>query len=123
MKRRKDLISKPGASLVVAGPHQPVVVQLMVYAMNAALKNLGTTLLLRSLPPSKRTSSILQLASDIDAGRVQQLFIFGGDPGLQRAAFDHSGSQNEACRSTGPTCRSECPMSLGWVTTRMRPRL
>ena len=76
----KDLISKPGASLVVAGPHQPVVVQLMVYAMNAALKNLGTTLLLRSLPPSKRTSSILQLASDIDAGRIQQLFIFGGDP-------------------------------------------
>ena len=79
-KRPQDLLSKPGASLVVAGPHQPVVVQLMVYAMNAALKNLGTTLLLRSLPPSKRTSSILQLASDIDAGRVQQLFIFGGDP-------------------------------------------
>ncbi len=36
-----DLISKPGASLVVAGPQQPVVVQLMVYAINAALKNVG----------------------------------------------------------------------------------
>ncbi|CAN5479567.1 TAT-variant-translocated molybdopterin oxidoreductase [soil metagenome] len=75
-----DLLAKPGASLVVAGPHQPVVVQLMVYAMNAALKNVGTTLLLRSLPPTSRASSILQLAGDIDAGRVQQLFIFGGDP-------------------------------------------
>src|SRR5262245_49952829 len=76
----KDLISKAGSSLVVAGSHQPVVVQLMVYAMNAALKNIGTTLLLRSLPPRTRTGSILQLASDIDAGRVEQLFIFGGDP-------------------------------------------
>ena len=37
-------------------------------------------MLLRSLPPRKRTSSILQLASDIDSGRVEQLFIFGGDP-------------------------------------------
>ena len=28
-----DLLAKPGASLVVAGPHQPVVVQLMVYGI------------------------------------------------------------------------------------------
>jgi hypothetical protein len=30
-----DLISKPGASLVVAGAQQPVVVQLMAYGINA----------------------------------------------------------------------------------------
>ncbi|MEO8439312.1 MAG: TAT-variant-translocated molybdopterin oxidoreductase [Spartobacteria bacterium] len=76
----KDLMSKPGASLVVAGPHQPVVVQLMVYAINSALQNIGKTMLLRALPPTSRTSSILQLASDVDAGRIKQLFIFGGDP-------------------------------------------
>ena len=76
----QDLLSKPGASLVVAGPHQPVVVQLMVYGINAALKNLGTTLLLRELPKKARSNSILQLAGEIDAGRIQQLFIFGGDP-------------------------------------------
>ena len=35
---------------------------------------------MRELPPTARTSSILQLASEIDAGRVKQLFIFGGDP-------------------------------------------
>ncbi|MGI8889320.1 MAG: TAT-variant-translocated molybdopterin oxidoreductase [Chthoniobacterales bacterium] len=75
-----DLLSKPGASLVVTGPHQPVVVQLLVYGINNALKNVGTTLLLRSLPPTTRANSILQLASDIDAGRVKQLFILGGDP-------------------------------------------
>jgi molybdopterin-containing oxidoreductase family iron-sulfur binding subunit len=75
-----DLMSKPGASLVVAGPQQPVVVQMMVYGINAALKNLGTTLLLRDLPKAPRSSSILQLAGDVDAGRIQQLFILGGDP-------------------------------------------
>jgi MoCo/4Fe-4S cofactor protein with predicted Tat translocation signal len=76
----QDLLSKPGASLVVAGPHQPVVVQLMVYGINAALKNIGTTTVLRTLPKTARKSSILQLASEIDAGRIQQLFILGGDP-------------------------------------------
>ncbi len=76
----QDLLSKPGASLVVAGPHQPVVVQLLVYAMNSALKNVGTTMLVRELPKTARSNSILQLASEIEAGRIQQLFIFGGDP-------------------------------------------
>ena len=75
-----DLMSKPGASLVVAGAHQPVVVQLMVYGINNALQNLGKTIHLRKMPATARESSILQLASDIDAGRVQQLFILGGDP-------------------------------------------
>ncbi|MDQ6809245.1 MAG: TAT-variant-translocated molybdopterin oxidoreductase, partial [Verrucomicrobiota bacterium] len=75
-----DLMSKPGASLVLAGPHQPVVVQLMAYAMNAALKNIGTTLLIREFPKNPKTGSILQLAAEMNAGRVKQLFILGGDP-------------------------------------------
>ncbi len=75
-----DLMSKPGASLVVASPQQPVVVQLMAYGINAALKNVGTTLLVRELPRNPRTNSILQLAAEMNAGRVKQLFIIGGDP-------------------------------------------
>ncbi len=75
-----DLISKPGASLVLAGPHQPVVVQLLAYGMNAALQNLGKTLLLREFISNPKTFSILQLANEIAAGRIKQLFIFGGDP-------------------------------------------
>ncbi|MCA1657861.1 MAG: hypothetical protein LC627_01015, partial [Verrucomicrobiaceae bacterium] len=75
-----DLLAKPGASLVLASPQQPVVVQLMVYGINAALKNLGSTLLVRQFPRNPRTNSILQLASDMNAGRVKQLFILGGDP-------------------------------------------
>ena len=75
-----DLIAKSGASLVLASPQQPVVVQLMVYGINAALKNIGTTLLVREFPRNPRTNSILQLAAEMNAGRVKQLFIIGGDP-------------------------------------------
>ena len=75
-----DLMSKPGASLVLAGPHQPVVVQLIAYAINSALKNIGTTLLIREFPKNPKTNSIIQLANEMNAGRVKQLFILGGDP-------------------------------------------
>lgn len=75
-----DLLSKPGASLVLAGGDQPVAVQLLAYAMNVALKNLGTTLMAHAAPRNPRTSSLLQLASDINNGRIDTLFIFGGDP-------------------------------------------
>jgi molybdopterin-containing oxidoreductase family iron-sulfur binding subunit len=64
----------------MAAPQQPVVVQLMVYGINAALKNIGTTMMVREFPRNPRTNSILQLASEINAGRINQLFILGGDP-------------------------------------------
>src|SRR6266513_1841776 len=38
-----DLLAKPGASLVLVGNSQPVAVQLLAYAINAALKNVGQT--------------------------------------------------------------------------------
>ncbi|HKP05557.1 MAG TPA: TAT-variant-translocated molybdopterin oxidoreductase [Chthoniobacterales bacterium] len=75
-----DLMAKPGASLVLAGPHQPVVVQLMAYAINSALKNVGATLIVREFLRAPKTNSILQLAGEINGGRIKQLFIFGGDP-------------------------------------------
>ncbi|PYJ24124.1 MAG: hypothetical protein DME91_09805 [Verrucomicrobia bacterium] len=78
-----DLLAKPGASLVLVGPTQPVAVQLLVYAINAALKNLGQTLVVRQLPrpaAAGRTIDISQLARDINDGRIKQLFILGGDP-------------------------------------------
>jgi MoCo/4Fe-4S cofactor protein with predicted Tat translocation signal len=75
-----DLVAKPGASLVLAGPDQPVVVQLIVYGINLALKNLGQTVVLREFPRRPSQNSILTLARDIYDGRIEQLFIFGGDP-------------------------------------------
>src|SRR4029077_20915851 len=75
-----DLLAKPGASLVLAGSEQPVVVQFLVYAINSALKNVGTTLMVREFARNAKTNSILQLAGEISSGRIKQLFIFGGDP-------------------------------------------
>ena len=75
-----DLMAKPGASLVLAGPTQPVAVQMLVYAINAALKNIGQTLVVRQVPRNPKTIDIAKLAADINDGRVKQLFIFGGDP-------------------------------------------
>ncbi len=75
-----DLVSKSGAGLVLAGSQQPVVVQLLVYAINSALKNVGRTVLLRELHRNQRDNSILQLAGDMVAGRIKQLFILGANP-------------------------------------------
>jgi molybdopterin-containing oxidoreductase family iron-sulfur binding subunit len=75
-----DLLSKPGASLVLAGSHQPVVVQFLAYAVNSALKNIDATLIVREFARNSKTNSILQLAGEISTGRIKQLFIFGGDP-------------------------------------------
>ena len=75
-----DLLSKPGASLVLAGSHQPVVVQFLAYGINSALKNIGATLIIREFARNAKTNSILQLAGEINGGRIKQLFILGGDP-------------------------------------------
>ena len=75
-----DLMAKPGASLVLAGPTQPVAVQILVYAINAALKNVGQTLVMRQVPRNAKTIDIAQLATEINEGRIRQLFIFAGDP-------------------------------------------
>ncbi len=75
-----DLMAKPGASLVLAGPTQPVAVQMLVHAMNGALKNIGQTLIVRQVPRNPKTIDINQLATEMNEGRVEQLFIFGGDP-------------------------------------------
>ncbi len=65
---------------MLTGPNQPGAVQLLVYAINAALKNLGQTLVIRQIPRNPRTTDILQLAADMNDGQIKQLFILGGDP-------------------------------------------
>ncbi len=75
-----DLVSKSGVSIVLAGAHQPVAVQLLAYAMNFALKNIGRTVVVREFPRNQNTKSILQLADRMNRGEIKALFIFGGDP-------------------------------------------
>ncbi len=75
-----DLLAKPGASLVLVGSYQPLAVQMLAYAINGALKNIGQTLVVRQAPQNPRTIDISQLASDMNDGRIKQLVILGGDP-------------------------------------------
>ncbi|HXY60285.1 MAG TPA: TAT-variant-translocated molybdopterin oxidoreductase [Chthoniobacterales bacterium] len=75
-----DLVSRSGSSLVLAGQQQPVVVQLLAYAINSALKNIGRTIVVREFARNKNNRSILQLADRMGRGEIKQLFIFGGDP-------------------------------------------
>jgi MoCo/4Fe-4S cofactor protein with predicted Tat translocation signal len=75
-----DLVSKAGASLVLIGPNEPLAVQLLAHGINSALKNIGSTLLVREFQRNPRNYSIPQLANDVAAGQIKQLFILGGNP-------------------------------------------
>ncbi|HST30280.1 MAG TPA: TAT-variant-translocated molybdopterin oxidoreductase, partial [Chthoniobacterales bacterium] len=75
-----DLVAKSGSSIVLAGQQQPVVVQLLAYAINSTLKNIGRTIIVREFPRNRNNKSILQLASRMSRGEIKQLFILGGDP-------------------------------------------
>lgn len=79
----KDLQKNKGASLVVAGEHQPAEVHALVHAINAALGNVGTTLHYTEpveAHPVSHIESLHELCNDIDAGKVETLLILGVNP-------------------------------------------
>src|SRR5207247_5871103 len=61
-------------------PQQQAAVNVQVYTIIAALISLGQSLVIRQFPSNPRTIDILQLAADINDGRIKHLFILGGDP-------------------------------------------
>jgi MoCo/4Fe-4S cofactor protein with predicted Tat translocation signal len=78
----KELLAHKGQSLVVAGQRQPAEVHALVFAINAALANVGTTAVYHDLKDSA-TSSRTELAALIDqmqAGTVSALVMLGGNP-------------------------------------------
>ncbi len=78
----KDLVANRGASLVIAGRHQPPSVHALALAINAALGNVGTTVLLREpvdvLAPS--TAELSALVTALRANQVSTLVVLGGNP-------------------------------------------
>jgi molybdopterin-containing oxidoreductase family iron-sulfur binding subunit len=74
-----DLSAFKGQSLVVAGSHLPDAVHAVVYAINAALGNLGATVDFVEVP-APDADSISSLASAVGAGAVKTLVILGGNP-------------------------------------------
>ncbi len=75
----KDLVAHAGNCVVVAGQRQPLAVHALAHAMNAALGNLGQTVVFHESPvPQER--SLGDLAEALNAGEVDTLVILGGNP-------------------------------------------
>ena len=78
-----DLQANRGASVVVAGEESSPVVQALVHAINSALGNIGTTVLVTDpieVAPTNQAASLAELVRDMNAGAVQSLIILGGNP-------------------------------------------
>ncbi|MFY9802802.1 MAG: TAT-variant-translocated molybdopterin oxidoreductase [Candidatus Acidiferrales bacterium] len=80
----KDLSAHRGASLVIAGDEQPPAVHAMAHAINAALGNAGKTVYYTEpieANPVNELESLRDLVNDINAGKVELLFMLGdGNP-------------------------------------------
>ncbi len=78
-KCAEDLLEHQGASLVVAGAHQPVQVHVLAYAINAKLGNIGKTIDFVAIEPAG-ASTISALATAIKGNSVKTLIVLGGNP-------------------------------------------
>ena len=79
----RDLQKHKGASLVMAGAQQGPAVHALAHAMNAALGNVGKTVLYTDpveASPVDQVASLYDLVKDLDAGTVDLLLILGGNP-------------------------------------------
>lgn len=78
----KDLAAHKGKSIVVAGPRQPAAVHALVFAINAALGNIGQTIVFTkaSSENAKSLDPVKQLATDLNSGIVKTLIVLGGNP-------------------------------------------
>ncbi len=74
-----DLVAHAGRSVIITGPQTPAPVQALAIAINAALGNIGATLVpvQKSFPVS---AGIKDLASAMASGAVKTLFVLGGNP-------------------------------------------
>jgi MoCo/4Fe-4S cofactor protein with predicted Tat translocation signal len=85
----EELKSHNGASLVIAGDHQPPVVHQWAYAINQSLGNVGKTVFYTDpvdANPANQTESLKDLVADMRAGKVDLLFVLGGNPAYDAPA-------------------------------------
>ncbi|HEY5373424.1 MAG TPA: TAT-variant-translocated molybdopterin oxidoreductase, partial [Polyangiaceae bacterium] len=78
-----DLLANIGASVVVAGQHQPPEVHALVHRLNAALGNVGRTVFYtedNSAEEQSDQASLKALSDELNAGKVDTLLILGGNP-------------------------------------------
>ncbi len=78
-----DLKASHGAAVAVTGDHQPAIVHALVHAINGALGAVGNTVTYTDpvpFSPLNQTGSIYELSRDIKDGKVDALFVLGGNP-------------------------------------------
>ncbi|HTW22212.1 MAG TPA: TAT-variant-translocated molybdopterin oxidoreductase [Candidatus Baltobacteraceae bacterium] len=79
----RDLAAHRGSSLIVAGENQPPFVHALAHAMNAALGNVGKTVVYTEsieVNPVNQIASLQDLVNDLNVGKVDLLVILGGNP-------------------------------------------
>ncbi|HEY1302738.1 MAG TPA: TAT-variant-translocated molybdopterin oxidoreductase [Vicinamibacterales bacterium] len=79
----KDLQAARGRSLVIAGESQSPALHALAHAMNAALGNVGTTVVYAEtaeLRPMDQRAGLKELVGEMNAGTVTMLVILGGNP-------------------------------------------
>ncbi len=83
----KDFMAHKGASLILVGKYQPALAHALAHVLNVGLGNLNVTLEYR--PSAVRTlngetagsyASILELATSMEAGQAETLFILDSNP-------------------------------------------
>jgi len=79
----RDLFANRGASIVIAGEHQPARVHAIAHDWNARLGNVGKTVIYTDpveVNPVDQIASIAELVRDMNGGAVDTLLILGGNP-------------------------------------------
>src|SRR5262249_32911177 len=79
----RDLKAHSGKSIVIAGEHQPASVHAIAHAINAALGNIGKTVVFTEsleAKPVDQIASISELVGEMNAGKVEVLVMIGGNP-------------------------------------------
>jgi len=79
----KDLAANRGASIVIAGEHQPPEVHALAHSINRSLDNVSKTVIYTDpveADPVDEVASLTQLVNDMRSGVVETLLIIGGNP-------------------------------------------
>lgn len=75
----KDLVANKGASLVLAGYRQPRAVHAITHLLNAALQNVGKTVVFQEAPVAAGLG-LVELGQSLTANQVDTLVILGSNP-------------------------------------------
>ncbi len=78
-----DLEAHRGACVVIPGDQQPPIVHELAHRLNAALGNVGSTVIYTEpveARPTNQTNELAGLVNEINAGQVELLVMLGGNP-------------------------------------------